>query len=514
MRGLGLLNWYTAWDLSGVSQANTLLHMVDALQRLPEPERMLLHLPREGGRFVWPDGWFDRPGVEPLYVGANDGFRTVEPFELDEVQPILPKRGRLLFEYLLNGRYLHGTQLMLQMWAARSKWRWTPEMSLLTWYTESTIDPRLVGLRTRAAQALMAAAASMGSMIVMNEYDRIEALGMLEPLIPEHDWERVARRTYVVNAAADFDVIDRRRPEYEAERKARREAGRWTLYQGGSSEKKRLWREMVTIVGDLNSARMPEAHAVMKTQVPDADTWLKQQVAGVTKDERDRLEAIPESAFSIASGVGHVRYVDSLGEGDVLWMAPDYEGTGLAYMEAIRSGMVPVVIDSVWARTRLPEKYPLVVDLKDAPGAVEFALRNAPALWKEWGDRLLAALDPYAPDAVVAKYREVVAEATAFTRLKNMEGVRLVQPAYGVLESYLDECKPAEVTDAKWLKAEMSEHARHALKPKKNPYTGYEREAGAPVDFGYVSEMTLWWMLRALGYRDRCDRPGLSMERK
>jgi len=479
MRFLSLIELYTSKDLSGNSMMNNMQAVLEGLDAIGSRHYCEWVVPPNKNELNWDDSYFQKPWINTLPMG--DPFISqfdFPPISMETMTPLLPKKGKVLFDYVLNQKFFHSAALKLAFTVPPGKWYQQIEVPVVTYYTESSLDDRLPTMREEAGYALISSAAAVGPVFVMNEYDRDELFRVVRRCMSPSMVDRIMKWTYVIRACADYPPIDKQREEFEQKRAARRrETGKVAVFHGGSLEGKRHLEQVAKQLYELTSKGFP-IQGVFKTQhTPKENPFGEQQV-------------------QLETGVGHRRYIESLHEGDVLVCACDYEGTGLAYMEAIRSGQIPVVTDTVWIRNRLPKDYPFIAKgMADLRVKLAYVAKNFDEVKAQWGKKLIEFTEPWgtidvarAWDAAVKQFMEPVAK-------RNIETVQRISPAYGLLEEAVKAEQWPEVSDLSVVYKAMSARSR------------------AQADFKYISPLAMKWMLTSFGYVDMCDGPKLHMKR-
>lgn len=480
MRLLANLEVYTSTDLSGVSIFNDLQAMLEAAQSM-QPTFAEWVVPVRPAGITWPEGYFEKPwiGLQPT------GYAMTPPFDHppvgpDELVPLLPRRGRVIFDYVLNQRFLHSAAIANAFFVPYHRYFVRLHVPVITWYTETSLDPRLPTLKNQFGHALTASIGLQGSTIVMNEYDKVELERIWSLYLMPNVVAAALERTHVVNPTADFTRIEARRPEYEARRKARREAtGMVALFHGGSLEKKRrLWTA---------------AHAAWALQMagfPISATFATQH--NPTVSPYDALDTL------MFKKVGHAQYLDLLAEGDIAFVGAEYEGTGLGYMEAIWSGQLPVVFSADWMLPRIPPEYPFVVRNEwDLYACLQHLSENYDEEKAKWWPALQEALNAYSPASAAGQFLEATEKVMTPEREYNLELVTHIQPAYGILLEAIETHRWPEIVDPLPVWAAMTEISREKVQFSS-----------------WVPPLVLRWMLMTAGYSDRCDRSGLSMQKE
>lgn len=478
MRVLFLWELYTSKDLSGISMNNNMHAVLEGLNRT-EPHFCEWIVPREKGELSWDDAYFAKPYIRTQPVGPT----TILPYDHPSLEPdmfpaLSPKKGRVLFDYVLNQRYLHGAALKLAFTVPPGKWYQQIEVPVINYVTETSLDERLPMMREEAGQALLASSMAVCPTFVMNEYDRDEVLRIARRYLAPSLVDRVLAQIHVIRACVEHPAIDARRPEMEVKRSERRQLeGKVVVFHGGSLENKRHLGNGAKLVQVLTEKGFPVRGLFLTQHTPTKNPFAEQGV-------------------ELRIGIKHGPYLDALHEGDVLFCAADYEGTGLAYMEAIRAGQIPVVTNETWIKTRLPKDYPFIAkNWDDFEVKLAYVVRNFEEVRDAWQQKLIAHLDPWGMVDVARAYAEAVEKVMVPVRERNLELVQRISPAFGLLKQSVEE--------EKWERIEELDVV----------YKAMQNRSRADMDFKWVSPLAIRWMLMALGYKDLCDAPTPRMVR-
>jgi hypothetical protein len=90
-------------------------------------------------------------------------------------------------------------------------------------------------------------------------------------------------------------------------------------------------------------------------------------------DEQKVSEDYNRPFVELRGKCGRKEFHAALPDGDFSLCYIDFEGTGLAYLETVISGMTPIFVRRPWLRGRMPDDYRFYVDAKDLPAALKYA---------------------------------------------------------------------------------------------------------------------------------------------
>jgi glycosyltransferase involved in cell wall biosynthesis len=473
---------YTAKKLSGVSLANWLLTLLRELNKthnvfcyyiVPAEEK----LPYESGHRVVVDDFIkELPYVKvlPIHHYAIPPAFEFPPFDLRTVYGIADKE--LVYDFVLSNRICHNFSLKFSLLRRSTKWNVALDPLVISHYTETSIDDRLPTLGSFAGQTGVTASMTVCPTIVMNEYDRQDALKMARERLAPSIYRNVAKNIHVSKACISSDELDADFPSFEKQRQDRLASGKINVFHGGSLEPKRHLPDMVEAVKKVREAGQ-NVEFVNYTQV---DKSMGQQF--------EEYEW-----FKFKANTMREQYVRSFGEGDILWMGADYEGTGIAYMEAIRSGMIPLALRNVWTSDRLGRDYPFFIDsLAELDKMLLYMVKNFAEIKSKYQKILIDKMDEWTTPVVAEEFMNLSSKLILENRNYN-QGVVKKNFARQFLEKAL-ETTPDTI----------------------ELYDMYERMKGVTVkglDFRWVTLNALRAMMIDLGFEDLCDGEKIIMRR-
>ena len=451
----------TCKDLSGISHWNALRDMLRGLNRDSPTAVCEWAVPWRQGSITWPQDYFADPWIR-THPCLPDKIATFDhpPIGHDAIEPFLPRKGEVLIDFLLNRNMLHSPAIANAFYVPPNRWYQQIEVPVVTWYTETALDVRLPTLATKWGLVQTAASVATTPTIVLNDYDRDYLLEIVEEHGPRSTGD-ISRNVYVVNPVADLDQVDKLLVDFEREREKRAGTKKVVLFHGGSFESKRRLGVADDVIHEING------------------------LTGRFLSQKDTKRNPFGEQVWLTADVRHNDYVKSFGEGDVLFVGTEYEGTGLAYVEAIRSGMIPVVYDAPWMVSRLPRDYPFKCKTKeDLALMLRQMVEGLPEIKAEWQAKLIEAMNPFTPAVAAIQFQLAIDEIMFDVREKNFAVVRKVQPAYDLLAQAVGEEQWEEIDGFEMLHKAMYDRSK-----KK-------------VWFRYVTPLALRWMMLDLGYDD------------
>ena len=381
------------------------------------------------------------------------------------------------YDFVLNNKYEHTASIPTAMISAPGRFQIVLEHPVVTLQGETCVDSRLPHLSCDAGKAMTLSSLMTGPVIVLTEQDRkavVDGASVLSPVLRAKMKERV----HILPPPVDYGLIDSRAEHYATHRKRRSDVGSVNVFHGGSLEGKRHLGDMVKAVSKVNTILPTSVKFVITTQ---KDSGGRSPYNDPVVEYRDRI--------------GRDSFLNALKDGDILWCGSDYEGTGLAYMEAIRSGMIPIFIDAPWIRERIPADYPYVVkNLDNLAKVLMHVIKNmdearvvAESLREYQGEDWSAANSARCFDRVMGPY-------TQAWREKNFDIIR-GQFWVELLRNGLDrnsQPKSVSLADA-------------------HKFMAKESNKGEKLSF--VKDYALRTAMLGLGYEDTCDSIVPTFER-
>jgi hypothetical protein len=350
IRVLMLTQLYTSKKFTGISMVNYFRDLISSVRRVSAP-----------GEFHWTIGvpsthefiqWSERElcthddiSVLPILARDTvnrskfrDGFAgQVFPWLSAEMFKFFASDDYFNFDIVLsNYYYANCVPAMYSVSAVSHKFKFTPKVvppAIVNLLSETGEDKNLPVLDTDIGRNCIVNGILVSYLtVVLNRLDRDWAMKVLK----ERCSFSFVRRQDIrhIPPPVDLEVIPV--PERPEERVV--------FFHGGSFEGKRHINVLVDAVRSLagkGGARLLLATQFFADEVPE---WARQ------------------SHVDLYTGVNREAYLNLFKDGDFLLCAADYEGTGLAYMEAIASGMTPVIWSRPWIAERIPLDYPFICE--------------------------------------------------------------------------------------------------------------------------------------------------------
>jgi hypothetical protein len=348
-RVLMLTMLYTSKKFTGISMVNYFRDLISCVRRVAPGEfHWTLAVPSTHEYIQWSEeelcGGYDDIAVLPILAKDTvnrakdrDGFAGVD-FQIFSPEAFRFFVANRAFEYdVILSNYYHVNNIpgILSCSVLSRQFRLTPRVAppaVVNLLTETGVDTHLPFLDTDTARnSIVCGILSSYATVVLNRLDRDWARGVLRERCSASffSWQDIRHILPPVDLAA---VPVCTRPKDRA-----------TFFHGGSFEGKRHIDVMVDAVGSAVGFGR-DCSLVLTTQF-------------LTEDVPDYAR---RSFIDLRCGIDREAYLDALSDGDFLLCAADYEGTGLAYMEAIVSGMTPIIWSRPWIAERIPVNYPFI----------------------------------------------------------------------------------------------------------------------------------------------------------
>jgi len=461
---------YSSDDLEGISLFNTYKAIVEGCKRLQEPLIAYYAAPRETrspdvkGRIDWSPKRMQDLGFTPLPVGTPYMPRTTYPYFQEEFVKLVRDK-EFAIDAVWTCNYPHTASLQTLQHSLVSKWDVECPLPIINYFMETTLDADLFQMRYDEIAGSIAMSAACTPMAVMNLFDRIEIYRLARKYLSPAMVKKVQENSFVLPPGFDTETIDGNIGVYELERQARRDTGQINIFHGGANDKKRHISSLINAVKEVRKKGI-DCHVYLTTQ----NKW---------KSEEDWVH-IQENC------VGD-DYINSFGNGDLLWMASDYEGTGIGYMEAVRSGMIPLCNrNALWVKDRIPSSYPVWFDNPDNVGNIAVLLAGVIKKFDEIKDshqrNLIDSMSPFSLKCVAGDFVYLTQKAIIPQVEKNEEIAR--------------SCFAFQ-----FLQYAESKLVGRRVTPNE-VYEAMTAETEKQMDFKWVGVRGLRYMLMSLGFKD------------
>lgn len=336
---------YSSPKFTGISMVNMMLDVIRCVNAVRNDVNWWVGVPRTKKFVEWDESEFEeleRTKVLPILAddgmdrsSVHDGFCGLDhPFASPGLIKASSETGWKAFDVVLSNFYT--AQMLFPMQAEYSDKHhyMLPKVglpSIVNFLSETGLYSGLLKLRSRAGVNCLASSMAASKVtVVLSEADQKEALRLARSFLAPGVLRRLDIRT--VFPSVNLDVVPRpERPE-----------DRVTFFQGGTFETSRNMHSIARVVEKIRSMGVDARYRVL-SQWRKGPDWLEKEFVDET------MEANREA------------YLGALADGDFVPVWFDYAGTGLAYAEAIASGMTPIVLDRPWIKGRLPEDYELFV---------------------------------------------------------------------------------------------------------------------------------------------------------
>jgi hypothetical protein len=476
MRILYIPSIYLTKNISGVSVANAMWDTFHGMKQCSdEPLYVDYALPTKDiivPEYFLKPPWLNWTPVRQPQDFGNGGQAHAPVHLMDDVDPFNSGRA---YDCIMSSHYLFSGAMRARWYRQRGMWSERIHPPIITILCETGLDSYMPFLKDPDYEMLQIGSMSRGRTWVMNEADVDYLRGVFRRWLSNAKAADLLGRVDMIRAAVNFQWVDQHFDRFEGERAGRAKTGQINVFHGGGIVSAfRKLRIMIESVDKLHAVG-ENVWSVIKTQCTGKNPWEK------------------HSSVLYHPGLGREAYNESLGDGDIAFVGTNYEGTGIAYMEAIRSGMLPLIIENTqaeveWIKWRLPAGYPFICREEGAAGTLLFMVKNFQALKAKWQTPLREALQPW-------NYTAMARDAWTSCH-KALDEVLAPIPssfwaAIGIpqMRKYLQEVKPAEFT------AESIKYAAKRYLTRKTAH------------LNFMPAQTIRYVAHREGYRDICDGP-------
>lgn len=392
------------------------------------------------------------------------------PFDIKMIYGIDDKN--IACDFVLSNKTVHNVSLQFSLTKREGRWNVPVYTPVVNHFTETSMDDRLPLLGSPAGECGIASSMSCCPTIVMNQYDADNAIDVCRRKLSGSDIKKAMQNLYVSKACMNSEDVDKNFDEYELKRKERLASGKINVFHGGSLEPKRHIPEMYKAVKKLweGGAKISFVNVTPAAENPwDVAEW-----------------------FDFRPKTFHKEFLSYLGDGDIFWMAADYEGTGISSMEAVRSGMIPIAIKNTWIVDRLGEDYPFYASITQIPKMLSYMMKNFEAIKKEWQPKLIDRMSMWTTPEVAKDFVEIAKKIIENARKKNDYWITK-NFAYPFLVKALSD--NPEVVSIKEVFERMTKSTDKGL------------------DFKWVTLPAIRLMMISLGYEDDCNSEEFMMRK-
>lgn len=464
---------HSSTDLTGCSNVNLLADLGKALHAygvhsslfVPGPTSMPVRDQLAG------------PGLTVEPCGTHDDWMTGLP-EPGIPIPVVNLIVRRPFDLVINRKFLHTAQLAY--WLLPSPYRWNPgyRLPIVTWYSETMADRWKPLLQTAESVPLtLAMLDASARAVVATAYERDLVIAWARK-------ENATRTLDYINKVACLPVpvetstLRASRHSLMAARLDRRKHVKtFGLIHGGTLQAKMHVKDGQDAVGTLVARGVP-IRFVISTQNDAKDVGLPY--------------------VTLFARQSRTNWWGNLSAGEFFYCGSDYEGTGIALIEAVASGLLPIVRPMPWIEDRIPQGYPLVGKTADQLAIVlNYAIEHYDTLVERWLPEWDRTLKQNTASVVAARCADTILRPLQQAMLARRAGeMARHQPMWGLAQKVAPRLPDRMTTPARTL----STYVREASETK--------------ADFKHVSERVWRAMAIALGYEDICDGPVIGLRRR
>lgn len=358
---------YSARKFTGVSMVNYFLDMIAVVNKIRDDISWFVGVPCTDKYIEWSQSDFDHlDRVTPLPILAPDGMDRSEVkdgfcgidhpwFGPESFRFFSDVKKSLMMDVVISGFFTSQEVIRFQAEYSSKYHYMLPKVglpSVLNILVETGADPSLFKLKTPIGEKLTANSMSNST----------ATIALNQPDVP---FARKIARTYLSPSIARGLKIEHFLPPLDLEKVVQYERpdNRCNFFHGGTFEGKRHLGFISKTVGDLFAMNM-KCRLYICTQWDAVPEWLEGK----------------EHFIDMHYNVARPEYLERMKDGDFLTCYIDYEGTGLGPMEAIASGMTPVILEKPWIKGRIPDGYKLCCKgEKDFAAAMAFCAKEPKA---------------------------------------------------------------------------------------------------------------------------------------
>lgn len=468
---------YASKDVHGISSFSLIRSLVSGMSKIGENFIAHYAAPKKDSNSIkWDEDDLRNFGLIPHELAPSNMPRIPYPFFEPEYVDFIRDKD-IVLDCILTKTYPHVTSLKLLQHTLASKWELFLPIPVINYFSETTLDKDLCkwGLNEDYAAGMIALSVACTPMYVLNEFDKDEVYRLCKKYLSPSMLSKTFGNVHVLKPSFDPDYIDSKFSDYEQQREARLSEGRINIFHGGAVDPKRHVADLINAVAQVrNLGRDVHVHLVTQNSQSYEQEWIH-----------------------CVNNCNGKDYLDQFGEGDLLWMAADYEGTGLGYMEAVRSGMIPVCNSkALWVSDRIGDEYPFYFEnfTDEAPLLISAMVKDFQKYKSQWQSKLIDITSPWTSKGVAESFKNMTPEVIKPYEDANIEAAK---KCFGF--NFL-------VTADK-----------KGLIPNKISLSDVPKIMTSVTDkefpFEWVGLRGIWYMMKAIGFSDTYDSVEPNMER-
>ncbi len=369
---------YSANHIWGISMAATFYHIIDMVNRVRDDVNWFFAVPETTRTVQWcPEDFKDLDRVTVLPVlsdqiageGKGGYGKTDYPFYYPKMLDLFVEDDYFKFDVFLSP-FAHAQFVpVLQAHPALRLHHLKPRVaqpSIINYITETWVNKAIPPLDGFIAKFCHVASAGVSDInLVMTPDDVGSVL-------------KVAKQYLSPSLVRGLDIRYMPVPvSPEAVPQYSRPAGRRAFLHGGTFEAARHLQWLAEQLRPLK-VRYPDLTATFTTQRGTLPRWTKDM-----------------SHVDFVTDCTREEFYHRMGEADFIPCYVDYVGTGIAYTEAILSGLTPIIMKKPWNKGKFPENYPFLCNNEaEFNKALAFCAHN-PASAKKLGQQCIDHVRKY-----------------------------------------------------------------------------------------------------------------------
>lgn len=362
---------YSANHITGISMMSFMMDVIQMVNVVRQDVNWFFCVPETAESIKWSPEDFahlDRVELLPLLSTAqvgrgSDGFDIDFPFYSPKLFKFFDDKKIHKMDVLMSGFFTAQVVPCMQSEYSPLDHYMIPRVEppvVVNLFLETWVDKALDQLDTPIGKICgLSSILASGLSIVLTKAD----LSAIKEVAKEYLAPSQIRRMDIRQAipAVNIDKV----PVYD------RPDDRCVFFHGGTFEAKRHLKFLLPEIGKIR-AIVPNVETLITTQWDHVPKW-----------------AADLGFLNTVLSCNRKMFHQKLADGDFLLCYIDYEGTGLAYTEAILSGMTPIIMAKPWNEGRFDRDYPLMCHTES-----EFVQKMAfcakhPAQAKEYGAKFV-----------------------------------------------------------------------------------------------------------------------------
>lgn len=353
LRVLYIPDLYTSAKLSGVSLVSAYRHMIDSVN--VNGQKVFTYFVGPTADSEWENdiGLDKRKDYE--YLAIDSQKDAVGRDSIGICQDVLAFLGGSLerkraVDIVLTPKFMHMAMLRQALFVRKGRFAVSFRLPMIQWLMESALDPGLHDLQTEDGELICACASILSDgVIVMQDCDRDWLYPVIRNRFSPKTLLEYKNKTDMVPVGVRVNEFEEQFERHKEWINGKRLNDRLVCFHGGSFEVKRHVLDQIKIISELR---------VLGYEI---DLLLSSQY-------HEKPECVIEATFPIDCRLkqGRDQYIRNMREADVVFITVEHEGTGIAYMEAVCAGLIPIILNKPWTEWRFDSNSPLVCRNIDA----------------------------------------------------------------------------------------------------------------------------------------------------